>query len=59
MPKKDGMGPDGIGPKKTDKGTPTPRRNGSGGGQGQGGGKQRQGNKSPGMPGGGRGRRNT
>ena len=36
MPRKDGTGPDGNGPKKDNKGTPTPRRDGSGGGRGGG-----------------------
>ena len=30
MPNKDGTGPRGKGPKKVNRGTPTPRRNGSG-----------------------------
>ena len=32
MPRKDGTGPDGKGPKKINKGIPTPKRTGSGGG---------------------------
>ena len=32
MPRKDGTGPDGKGPKKTNKGIPTPKKDGSGGG---------------------------
>ena len=32
MPRKDGTGPNGKGPKKVKRGTPTPRKNGSGGG---------------------------
>lgn len=34
MPRKDGTGPSGKGPKKVNQGTPTPRRDGSGGGRG-------------------------
>ena len=34
MPRRDGTGPDGKGPKKTNKGWPTPKRDGSGGGKG-------------------------
>ena len=30
MPRKDGTGPNGKGPKKTNTGTPTPRRDGTG-----------------------------
>lgn len=30
MPRKDGTGPDGNGPKRTNKGIPTPKRNGRG-----------------------------
>lgn len=30
MPRKDGTGPDGKGPKKLNKGVPTPRRDGTG-----------------------------
>ena len=41
MPRKDGTGPDGKGPKKVNKGIPTPKRNGSGGGQGMGKGRNR------------------
>lgn len=37
MPRGDGTGPDGKGPKSTNKGYPTPKRDGSGGGQGRGG----------------------
>jgi len=33
MPRKDGTGPDGKGPKKVKQGTPTPKRDGSGGGK--------------------------
>ena len=36
MPRKDGTGPNGNGPKKNNKGTPTPKRNKKGGGQGRG-----------------------
>ena len=32
MPRKDGTGPDGKGPKKVNQGVPTPRRVGGGGG---------------------------
>lgn len=32
MPRKDGTGPDGKGPKKVNQGVPTPRRDGRGGG---------------------------
>ena len=32
MPRKDGTGPDGKGPKKVKQGIPTPRRDGGGGG---------------------------
>ena len=35
MPRKDGTGPDGKGPKKVNQGVPTPRRDGSGGGGGR------------------------
>lgn len=31
MPRKDGTGPNGKGPKKVKQGIPTPKRNGSGG----------------------------
>ena len=41
MPRKDGTGPDGKGPKKTNKGDPSPKRDGSGGGRRKG----RRGNK--------------
>jgi len=34
MPRGDGTGPDGKGPKKTNKGWPEPKRDGSGGGTG-------------------------
>jgi hypothetical protein len=37
MPRGDGTGPDGKGPKSTNKGYPTPKRDGSGGGKGRGG----------------------
>jgi hypothetical protein len=37
MPRKDGTGPNGTGPKKVNQGVPTPRRNGSGGGNKRGG----------------------
>jgi hypothetical protein len=40
MPRKDGTGPDGKGPKKVKQGTPTPRRDGSGGGNRRGGNKR-------------------
>lgn len=33
MPRKDGTGPDGKGPKKINRGTPTPKRDGRGGGR--------------------------
>jgi hypothetical protein len=33
MPRKDGTGPDGNGPKRTNKGTPTPKRIGGGSGR--------------------------
>lgn len=33
MPNKNGTGPDGTGPKKTNQGTPIPRRVGGGGGK--------------------------
>ena len=36
MPRKDTTGPDGKGPKKVNRGTPTPRRGGSGDGRGRG-----------------------
>lgn len=39
MPRKDGTGPDGSGPKKVKQGTPTPKRDGSGGGRGRSGGR--------------------
>lgn len=42
MPRKDGTGPDGKGPKKTNKSVPEPKRNGSGGGRGKGRGKGKQ-----------------
>jgi hypothetical protein len=42
MPRKDGTGPDGKGPKKVKQGTPTPKRDGGGGGGGRG---RRGGNK--------------
>jgi len=35
MPRKDGTGPDGKGPKKVNQGVLTPRRDGSGGGGGR------------------------
>ena len=43
MPRKDGTGPDGKGPKKTNQGTPTPRRVGGGGGNRSGRGRGRGG----------------
>ena len=42
MPRKDGTGPDGKGPKKTNKGKPSPKKDGSGGGGRK---KERRGNK--------------
>lgn len=36
MPKGDGTGPDGTGPKKDNKGLPTPKKDGSGQGKGKG-----------------------
>jgi len=42
MPRGDGTGPDGKGPKKTNKGMPTPKRDGSGKGRGRGRGRKRQ-----------------
>jgi hypothetical protein len=33
MPRKDGTGPNGTGPKKVNRGTPTPKRVGGGGGK--------------------------
>lgn len=35
MPRKDGTGPSGNGPKKTNKGKPSPKRDGRGGGDGR------------------------
>lgn len=40
MPRGDGTGPDGKGPKKVNKGMPTPKKDGSGKGRGRGKGKQ-------------------
>ena len=40
MPRKDGTGPDGKGPKKVKQGTPTPKRDGNGGGNRRGGNKR-------------------
>ena len=34
MPRKDGTGPNGKGPKKVNPGVPTPKRNGTGSGRG-------------------------
>lgn len=45
MPRKDGTGPDGKGPKKNNQGVPTPRRDGSGGGKGRRGGRRRSAKK--------------
>lgn len=42
MPRKDGTGPDGKGPKKINKGIPEPRKNGSGRNNGRGRGKNRR-----------------
>lgn len=42
MPRKDGTGPDGKGPKKVNQGKPTPKRNGTGPRSGR-----RSGNRRP------------
>jgi len=46
MPRKDGTGPDGKGPKKTNQGVPTPKRIGGGGGNRTGRGQGRGGSPS-------------
>lgn len=48
MPRKDGTGPDGKGPKKTNTGVPTPRRIGGGGGNRTGRGRGRGGGRNGG-----------